>query len=175
MSEQKFIKIYGEEAWEKEQERRRELGRQAQKKYRDRHKEKLKEKNREQCRNYYNSKSGRAINIIHKYTQSDFEENRGACTLKKDWVIEHIFNSSCIYCGDSNWKHLGCDRIYDNLPHTQDNCVCACGICNVERYFKRMSVEEFVEYRKTHPRDVDFKLPQQIVEINGKKVIKKAG
>ena len=90
-------------------------------------------------------------------------------------MIENIFKSSCVYCGDTNWEHLGCDRINNNLPHTTDNVICACGLCNVERQFNRMSVEEFIEYRKTHPRDTKFELPQQVVEINGKKVIKKVG
>ena len=68
------------------------------------------------------------------------------------WIAEHIFTSKCIYCGDGRWEHLGCDRIDNNLPHTADNVVCSCGICNCEREGKKMSVEEFVEYRKIHHR-----------------------
>lgn len=47
-------------------------------------------------------------------------------------------------------------------------------MCNSERQ-DRMTVEKFVEYRKTHPRCIKFEIPQQVVEINGKKVIKKVG
>jgi hypothetical protein len=63
----------------------------------------------------------------------------------------------------------------DEKAHTTDNCVCACALCNVERFYKGMSVDEFIEYRKIVP--LGGKLPklQQVVEINGKKVIKKAG
>ena len=38
-----------------------------------------------------------------------------------------------------------------------------------------MSVEEFIEYRKTHPRILKREKLEKVVEINGKKVIKKAG
>lgn len=192
-----YIEKYGEEAWDAESRRRaviynrynkshqeaRKTYREnhldqhaaAQKRYRERHKDELQEINKKQCRKYYYSQSGRAIQLIHKYYQSDLEENRGECSVTKQWILDNIFNSKCLYCGDSNWKHLGCDRIDDSLPHTEDNCVCACGICNVERYMKKMSISEFAEYRKTHPRDEEPKKLQEIVEINGKKVIKKVG
>ena len=89
------------------------------------------------------------------------------------WIEENIYTSRCVYCGDSNWKHLGCDRIDNSRPHTADNVVCSCGICNIERQGRKMSVEEFVEYRKTHPRGIEPPKLQEIAEINGKKVIRK--
>lgn len=131
--------------------------------------------NKEKKLAYTKTKIGRANNIISAYNQKDEIKGRGKGNLTTAFIVNNIFASSCIYCGDSNWKHLGCDRIDDALPHTEDNCVCACGICNVERAVKKMSVSEFIEYRRTHPRDEEPKRLQEIVEVNGKKVIRKAG
>ena len=125
------------------------------------------------ARNRRSSKNGRAYSIMRAYKQSDELANRGECTITKDWILEHIFNSFCIYCGDSNWKHLGCDRIDNSKPHTPDNVVCSCGICNFVRNGNGLSVDEMIEYRKTHPRDEEPKKLEKVVEINGKKVIRK--
>ena len=147
---------------EKEKQRRRE--------YYTNNKEKTLETNHR----YSKSKEGRATKLCLNYLRDDNNMGREGFNLERNWVVDHIFNSSCIYCDDSNWKHLGCDRIDNDLPHTPDNVVCSCGICNIERAIKKMSVEEFIEYRKEHPRDVPI-THQQVVEINGKKVIKKVG
>ena len=120
---------------------------------------------------YYNTKAGKAMKIIKNYRWSDKEKNRGECTLSQRWILENIFASSCVYCGDSDWKHLGADRIDNSKPHTPDNCVCSCGICNVERQCKSMSVAEFVEYRKNHPRSIDLK--PEVVDVDGIKVLRK--
>jgi hypothetical protein len=106
---------------------------------------------------YRSTKPGRAAAIIHRYAQNDIYHNRGKCTLTREWVVDHIFSSSCAYCGDSDWTHLGCDRIDNSLPHTPENCVCACGICNMERQIQEMSIEEFKKYRSENPRKCDIK------------------
>ena len=121
---------------------------------------------------YRNTMEGKALHMALDYKREDRINNRNGFSLTREWILNNIFTSKCIYCGDSDWKHLGCDRISNEKPHTEDNCICACGICNIERQQKRMSVEEFIEYRKTNPRDVP-RTHQQVVEINGKKVIKK--
>lgn len=131
--------------------------------------------NKENKLAYAKTKVGRANNLISAYNSKDIIKGRGKGNLTSSFIVNRIFTSSCIYCGDNNWKHLGCDRIDDALPHNEDNCVCACGICNIERASKKMSVEEFIEYRRTHPRDEEPKRLQEIVEVNGKKVIRKAG
>lgn len=113
------------------------------------------DKERENLQRYRTTKNGRATAILSAYKQSDILDERGECTLTQRWILENIFNSSCVYCGDSDWHHLGCDRVDNSLPHTPENCVCACGICNIEREYNRMSISEFKEYRKSHPRDCD--------------------
>lgn len=144
-----------------------------QKEYSGAHREERKEYNRQ----YFSSKRGRANNILTQYRKRDVSEKRGECTITRDWIVENIFTSKCIYCGDDNWKHLGVDRIDNNLPHTPENVVCACSICNCERQCRKMSVEDFVEYRKTHPRDEEqpLELIDEVLKPDGTiiKVIKK--
>ena len=124
---------------------------------------------------YLKTPYGRATHLVSRYKYSDIEKGRDGFSLTPVWVLNHIFSSTCVYCGDSDWKHLGCDRIDNTKPHTPENCVCSCGVCNVERQIKKMSVEEFKDFRKTHPRGWDSidNLKPDIVEINGKKVLKK--
>lgn len=132
------------------------------------------EKRKEYSKNYKSTKNGKANALVNSYIRKDIEHNRGECTLTKQWIIDNIFNSSCIYCGDSDWTHLGADRIDNSKPHTPENCVCACTICNLDRQ-DRYTVEEFKEYRKTHPRELG-KYNQkswEIVEMKGIKVLKK--
>lgn len=159
-----YIAKFGEGAWEKVLEKQRVKDH---KRY-DSDPEKARKKRREYYKNntektletnkvYANSKVGRATKLRLNYMRNDKENSRPGFNLPREWIIDHIFTSSCIYCGDSDWKHLGCDRIDNSLPHTTDNCVCACGICNVERHIQNMTVEEFVEYRNNNPREIDIK------------------
>lgn len=103
---------------------------------------------------YKGTKKGRAANLVSAYKIADKKAGRNKCTLSRDWIVEKIFSTSCVYCGDSDWLHLGCDRIDNTQPHTPENCICACGICNIEREIQKMSVAEFRKYRETHPRAV---------------------
>jgi hypothetical protein len=48
-----------------------------------------------------------------------------------DYIVTHIFGSSCTYCGDN--KRVGCDRIDNTKSHTKDNCVPCCRGCNTTR------------------------------------------
>lgn len=143
------------------------------KQYRKEHIENFREYDKKRV----STEKGRAKNILGIYRKSDNTNNRGECTISRDWIVENIFTSKCIYCGDSNWRHLGCDRIDNDKPHTPENVVCACGICNCERQCRKMSVEEFVEYRKTHPRDEEqpLELIDEVLKPDGTiiKVIKK--
>ena len=106
---------------------------------------------------YAHSKEGRATKLCLNYVRNDTNAGREACTLTREWIVDHIFSSSCVYCGDSDWKHLGCDRIDNSLPHTPENCVCSCGICNIDRQVHGMSVEDFKKWRSENPRECDIK------------------
>ncbi len=114
---------------------------------------KNKKKMSEYNKQYYSTLPGLAKRRKNHYVWED--KNRGfdiTKTVTDTWILENILNSKCVYCGDNEPSHLGCDRIDDNLGHEPQNVVCACPICNWERNLEKLSVEEFIEYRKTHPR-----------------------
>ena len=171
LKKDEYIEKYGQSAWDNKLERSKNWKRNN----REQHIKSVREwqnNNRGKTNSYKkkwkdnNRADVRAQSILDAYRRADLNEGRGECTITKNWIKKCIFTSSCVYCGDSDWEHLGCDRIDNNLPHTQENCVCACGICNVERG-DRWSVSEFVEYRKTHPRELNTKKIPKLVKENG--------
>lgn len=103
------------------------------------------------------TKEGRATYCSNSYKK--YDKNRGFDTsnnVSQKWIIDNIFSGQkCVYCGDQDWTHLGCDRIDNSKPHTEDNVVCSCGLCNIERG-DRYTVEEFKKYRSLHPRECDM-------------------
>ena len=105
-------------------------------------------------KSYYETLLGLARRRRNHYVYEDKKAGHDtAQTVTYKWIIENILtDKSCIYCGDSEKEHLGCDRIDNSKGHTPDNIVCACPICNWERSLENMTVQEFIEYRKTHPR-----------------------
>lgn len=166
-----YIAKYGEEAWDAYTAKRNEYGKQWRKEHREEKKEcdrrwreehpdygkqwyqENKEQRTEQMKQYGKTQLGRAKYLKHGYDQKD--SDRGFSTdqnIDEDWIIKHVFGSSCIYCGESDWTKLGCDRIDNTKGHTPDNVVCSCWDCNKERKNK-FTVEEFIQYRKLHPRE----------------------
>lgn len=79
-------------------------------------------------------KIGRAKYMVDNYKRLDKKYNRGKCTLTPEWIVENIFNQPCHYCGETDWHKLGCDRIYNDLPHTPENVVCCCAACNYKKH-----------------------------------------
>lgn len=114
------------------------------KQYNDTNKERI----AEQVKQYRSTQLGRANRIKINYLH--YDKKRGFPTdqnIDEDWIIENIFGSSCIYCGESDWQKLGADRIDNTKGHTPDNCVCSCKKCN-EKRGDRYTVEEFVLLKK---------------------------
>lgn len=101
--------------------------------YYQNNKEKIAEQKAEYQVEYRSTPKGRAGSLLSIYKQSDKRYNRGECTLTADWIVENIFSQPCHYCGETDWKELGCDRIDNNLPHTPDNVVSCCTECNRKR------------------------------------------
>lgn len=186
MKKKEFIEKYGEDAWRKKiesskkwkdankhhlivyykkyRDEHRDSRMEYNKQYKAEHKEEIKvyrkdniDKQREHNRKYFKSQIGRATRLVKNYERNDSNAGREGCTLTRDWIIDHIFNCSCVYCGDSDWTHLGADRIDNSLPHTPENCICACGICNIDRQLQGMSVEDFKKWRSENPRECDIK------------------
>lgn len=84
---------------------------------------------------YRQTKEGRASNLINAHKREDKKYNRGNCDLTVPWFVRNIY-TKCIYCGETDWKKLGCDRIDNNLPHTMENVVPCCLDCNNKRKLK---------------------------------------
>lgn len=82
-------------------------------------------------KDYRHTKQGRASMLLQRYKERDKQTGRGECTLTSKWIIENIFTGHCIYCGETDWHKLGCNRLDNSKPHTIDNVVCCCGECNV--------------------------------------------
>ena len=96
---------------------------------------------------------GRAVYLISNYRQSDNKYNRGECTLTPQWIVDNIFSKPCHYCGESDWHKIGCDRIYNSKPHTEDNVVTCCEECNKKR--GTMEYNEFVNKMKYERKETN--------------------
>lgn len=115
----------------------------------------------EKQKEYRKTKTGRALALSAAYNSYDTNRFSSNNTVTKTWIINNLFSGQhCVYCGDGDWRHLGADRIDNSKPHTEDNILCSCGICNVEREILGMSVENFKTYRNNNPlpkwKDSDF-------------------
>lgn len=97
--------------------------------WRDEHKNDIGEYNKK----YSLTQMGRAHSLLSSYKHNDKIHKRGECTLTAQWIIEEIFSKPCVYCGETGWKIIGCDRIDNSLPHTPENCVPCCGKCNSKK------------------------------------------
>lgn len=105
-------------------------------KYRNENKQKIHEYNIQ----YNKTKIGRANKLVTAYRHSDKMYERGECTISGKWIVEKIFSQPCHYCGESDWTKLGCDRIDNSKPHTENNVVCCCAKCNEKRMHKEYNI-----------------------------------
>ena len=111
-------------------------------KYRANHKDEIAEynaeyraKNKEKMAEYRSTPFGRANNLVGAYRLSDKKQNRGDCTIDAQWILDNVFSGQvCHYCGETDWKLLGVDRINNSLPHTPDNVVPCCWECNLKKH-----------------------------------------
>jgi len=89
----------------------------------------------------------RAQSQIRSYRQDDIHNGFGdVINFDAQWILNNIYSKQCIYCGESDWKKLGCDRIDNTKPHTKDNVVCSCWKCNNER--QKQTFEEFYKNKQ---------------------------
>lgn len=84
-------------------------------------------------KNYRNTQKGRANYLIQSYKRKDKKYRNTDCTITSDFIVNEIFTKSCVYCGETDWRKLGCDRIDNSKPHTPYNVVCSCKNCNIKR------------------------------------------
>lgn len=101
-----------------------------------------KEKIAEYKKRYNRTPMRRASMLVNAHNQNDKKHNRGECSLTALWIHNYIFPFKCVYCGESDWHKLGCDRKDNSLPHTPSNVVPCCEACNKKR--GRKPFETFV-------------------------------
>ena len=100
------------------------------------------EKVLEQRKQYYQTPIGRASMLVNGHNREDKKYNRGECSLTALWIRNYIFPQKCVYCGEDDWRKLGCDRKDNSLPHSPSNVVPCCVVCNKKR--QKKPFEEFV-------------------------------
>lgn len=104
---------------------------------------KTKEEIKDYQREYRKTKKYIAMSRARDYKRLDMEHGRGESTLTSEWILNNILNSKCHYCGETDYHKLGCDRIDNSKPHTEDNVVCCCRRCNTQR--GRMKYQDYIE------------------------------
>lgn len=153
-----IIEKYGKEKYEemlqkgkvyyaKNKERIKEVKR----KYReiniDKYKIYQKEYQPEYRKQYNDTMEGRAKKLANTYKCRDKKKGREN-DITGDFIENEIFTQPCVYCGETDFRALGCDRIDNSRGHLKDNVVCACRQCNCEREYFKKSVDEFKKYKK---------------------------
>ena len=73
----------------------------------------------------------KASKMISAYNNKDKKRGFLKSDLTIEWMIENIFDSECVYCGDT--KRLGADRVDNRRNHDMNNVVPCCYECNVAR------------------------------------------
>jgi len=92
------------------------------------------QKNKEKIKEYRSlwrkTQYGRASMLLYGYRQKDKDKNRGQCTLTAQWIVDNIFSKPCAHCGETDWRKIGCNRLDNSKPHTEDNVEPCCIECN---------------------------------------------
>lgn len=125
----KYYQEHKEEANRRYQKRKKEILEKSRERYQ------LKKKEvKERLKTYNKTQYGRALYLLNGYKRLDKMAGRGECTLTAKWIVDNVFGSECHYCGDADWHNLGCDRVDNNKPHTEDNVVPCCYKCNCKKH-----------------------------------------
>ena len=82
--------------------------------------------------NYTPPPTTRASNLLYSYNREDEKYGRGKGDLTAQWIAENILTKSCVHCGESDWKKIGCNRLDNSKPHTMDNVEPCCRKCNAK-------------------------------------------
>lgn len=127
--------------------------------------EELKERRRvqhkEAVERYRTSEHGRkmtrAKSLISNYKKEDELYNREIPDFDSKWVVENIFNQKCVYCGESDWTKLGCDRVDNSIGHIKSNVVCSCLHCNMIKPKEDRWKKKYGEKKKKRVDQIDSK------------------
>lgn len=132
-------KEFKNERWKEWYDENKEKRSEYNKKWREEHKEYDKERRKD----YAKTPIGRASSLANKYKGEDKKHNRGECTLTKEWIMKNIFSKPCVHCGKEGWNVIGCNRLDNSKPHTEDNVEPCCEECNKKMWFKEMGKEVY--------------------------------
>lgn len=100
------------------------------KEYSKEHKKEWAEYMKRYMKNRRKTPIGRAEHLVNSYKEKDKIHNRGECTLTPKWVVENILFKPCAHCGKTGWNIIGCNRLNNILPHTEENVEPCCKKCN---------------------------------------------
>jgi len=100
--------------------------------YYERNKERIIEYQNEYQIDYDKTPMARANRLLGAYKQADKIYRGGGCTLTAKWIVENIFSKTCVHCGESDWTKIGCNRLDNSKPHTEDNVEPCCYKCNIK-------------------------------------------
>ena len=85
---------------------------------------------REKSAKYRSTLKGKSITRIIAHRTYD-RKHGFINTIGISFYLTNIVNRPCAYCGET--ENIGCDRIDNNLGHTEQNVIPCCGMCNVIR------------------------------------------
>lgn len=86
---------------------------------------------------YCNTKIGRAVRQVSSYRTMDKKRGLGDVNdFDGHWIVENIYSKPCVYCGETDWHKLGCNRIDNTKGHTKDNVEPCCYKCNCKMGIK---------------------------------------
>ena len=97
---------------------------------------------------YWNNIETRAKQMCSTYKSLDKKKGFDISNNIEHEKMLELWKYGCIYCGESDWHKLGCDRIDNSKPHSTDNIVCSCKDCNWIRN-ANFSFEEMLMLGKT--------------------------
>lgn len=118
-----------------------EQNRQKWNEYARRYQSKHREEQQKRVNDYHEKPEGRAVNLLTSYVQFDRDRKGWLDTqLTRFDIMAKCFsdNSKCVWCGETDWKVLGLDRVTNSKPHDVHNTVCSCRKCNIKRQGKTM-------------------------------------
>ena len=133
------------------------------KQYNAEHKEEIAEYHKQYNAKRYTTIEGYTYKVRQNNLQHDIEHGR--CGKDEDplpphsYYIEKFSEGIDYYDGKKYpFNELGFDRKDDKLPHTIDNIVVATTFHNKDRWYKRMTVEEYREYMQKQKEELELVL-----------------
>lgn len=100
--------------------------------YYERNKDRIIEYQTEYQVEYSKTPMARANNLLYGYKRADNVFRGGGCTLTAKWIVDNIFSKPCVHCGETDWRKIGCNRLDNSKPHTEDNVEPCCFKCNIK-------------------------------------------